>query len=135
MNANQLVAHNLGRLRREKGWTQEVAASYLWPWRGEKWSKASFSTAERSVEGDSRRREFDANDILALACAFDVPIGELFRLPHGSERVSAGDDVQRPVSRRELEAATSPPTDYVARQHIADLRRIADDLEKESSDG
>lgn len=134
MNANQLVAHNLGRLRRDRNLTQEQAAAQIWPWRGEKWSKASFSIAERyALEGPSRRREFDANDILALALAFEVPISELFQLPDGTDEVAAGDDARNRISRRRLEEATSPRTDYVVKQHVASLRQIADDLEKESS--
>jgi transcriptional regulator with XRE-family HTH domain len=135
MNANQLVAYNLGRLRRELGLTQEQAAAQLEPWRGQRWSKASFSIAERyAFESASRRREFDANDLLALSKAFKRPISWFFELPDGVDEVTAGEplEVSRTVSRRELAEATAPPTDWEAKKHAAMLRHIADDLEKRS---
>src|SRR5687767_165497 len=49
LTANQIVAFNLARAREWKNWTQEEAADALEPYLGKRWSKASFSQAERSV--------------------------------------------------------------------------------------
>ena len=70
---NQLVAYNLARARRHRGWTQEETVERLAPYLGTKWSTASLSAAERSVTG-GRIKQFDADEIVALARAFDVPI-------------------------------------------------------------
>ncbi len=50
---NQVVAYNLTRAREHRGWTQDEAAEALAPYLGTRWSKASFSQAERSVAGRS----------------------------------------------------------------------------------
>jgi transcriptional regulator with XRE-family HTH domain len=135
MNANQLVAYNLGRLRRDEGKTQEEAAAQLEQWRGQRWSKATWSIAERyAFEAASRRREFDANDLLALAAAFKKPIGYFFELPEGVDDIAAGEshEVSRRVGRAELAKLTAPPTDWEAKQHATTLRKVADALEKRS---
>jgi transcriptional regulator with XRE-family HTH domain len=80
--ANQIVAWNLKQARRRRGWTQEQAADALEPHLGERWSKASFSAAERSAEpGATRVRQFTADDLVALARAFELPLSYFFRPP------------------------------------------------------
>src|SRR5215207_10252431 len=64
LTPNQLVAYNLHRARIMRGWTQEEAAEQLEPFLGKRWSKASFSAAERSVTGD-RAREFTVDELVA----------------------------------------------------------------------
>ena len=56
-----------------RGWTQERAAGELEPYIGERWSKATWSSAERSVDGQ-RVRQFTADDIHAFARAFGLPM-------------------------------------------------------------
>jgi transcriptional regulator with XRE-family HTH domain len=80
LTPNQVVAWNLAQARALKGWTQEEAAEALEPYLGRRWSKASFSTAERSVDSD-RVREFDADEIVAFARAFDLPVSWFFLPP------------------------------------------------------
>ncbi|HXH87317.1 MAG TPA: helix-turn-helix transcriptional regulator [Gaiellaceae bacterium] len=77
VSANQLVAYNLRRARQMRGLTQEQAAGLLEPYLGKRWSKATFSAAETSIEG-KRVREFSGNDILAFASAFDVTVSWFF---------------------------------------------------------
>lgn len=77
---NQLVAYNLVRARELRGWTQERAAQELSLWTGVRWSKASWSAAERSVDG-VRVREFTADDIAAFSHTFGVPVGWWFAPP------------------------------------------------------
>lgn len=80
MDPNQVVAYNLSRARRLRGLTQDEAAASLEPYLGVRWSKASFSQAERSVGGKFVRR-FDAEEIVAFARAFELPITWFFLPP------------------------------------------------------
>lgn len=73
LTPNQIVAWNLARARALRGWTQEQAAEQLAPHIGERWSKATYSSAERSVDG-TRVRQFTADDLHAFARAFDLPM-------------------------------------------------------------
>lgn len=79
---NQLVAARITELRRQYGWTQAELATRLERTLGQRWSIAVVSAAERSVTG-SRVREFSADELVALARAFDVPIGSLFLMTTG----------------------------------------------------
>ena len=79
---NQIVAYNLGRARRLKGWTQDEAAENLEPHIGELWSKASYSAAETSAHRNERIRRFSADEIAAFAKAFKLPITWFFLPPH-----------------------------------------------------
>jgi transcriptional regulator with XRE-family HTH domain len=81
---NQIVAYNLTVARQLRGWTQEKAAVELEPYVGARWSKATFSSAERSIDG-RRIRQFTADEIVALSRCFDVPIGFFFMPPRPSE--------------------------------------------------
>jgi hypothetical protein len=80
LTPNQVVAFNLAQARALRQWTQEQAAEALEPYLGRRWSKATFSAAERSVESD-RVRQFDANEIVAFARAFDLPVSWFFLPP------------------------------------------------------
>ena len=86
LTPNQIVALNLAEARRWRDWTQEEAAEALEPYLGVRWSKGTFSAAERSVDG-GRVRQFTADDIVAFARAFDMPVSWFFlRLPPGMAR-------------------------------------------------
>ena len=52
----------------------------LAPYLGFRWSKANFSAAERSVDGQ-RVRQFDADEIVAFARTFDLPVSWFFMPP------------------------------------------------------
>jgi hypothetical protein len=80
LTPNQVVAFNLARAREWKGWTQDQAAQALEPYLGKRWSKASVSQAERSIAGKFVRN-FDADEIVAFARAFELPIGWFFMPP------------------------------------------------------
>lgn len=80
LTPNQVVAHNLTRAREVKGWTQDQAAEALEPYLGVRWSKASVSQAERSVAGGFVRN-FTADEIVAFARAFELPITWFFMPP------------------------------------------------------
>ena len=81
---NQIVAFNLTVARQLRGWTQEQAAVQLERFVGARWSKATFSSAERSIDG-RRIRQFTADEIVAFSRCFDVPIGFFFMPPRPSE--------------------------------------------------
>ncbi|HXW78136.1 MAG TPA: helix-turn-helix transcriptional regulator [Acidimicrobiales bacterium] len=70
---NEIVAYNFRAARELRGWTQEETAEALEPLLGQRLPQASISAIERAYEGD-RRREFDAQEILAFALAFDLPL-------------------------------------------------------------
>lgn len=74
MTPNQRVAYNLRRARKLRGWTQAEAAEKLEPYLGRRWSKASFSIAECSTDNGHRVRRFGADEIVAFAEGFDLPI-------------------------------------------------------------
>ncbi len=81
---NQAVAFNLRRARELRGWTQETAADHLEPFLGKRWSRAVFSSAERSVDG-KRVRPFDADELVAFARAFGLPVQWFLLPPEGVE--------------------------------------------------
>jgi transcriptional regulator with XRE-family HTH domain len=84
LTANQLVAFNLRRIRTQRELTQEQAAELLEPYLGQRWSKATFSAAERSAEPGTRAREFSGDEILAFARVFGVSVSWFF-LPRDDE--------------------------------------------------
>ena len=80
LTPNQVIAFNLAQARLEKGWTQTEACDALKPYLGTRWSKANYSAAERSVDGN-RIRQFDADEIVAFARTFDLPVTWFFMPP------------------------------------------------------
>jgi hypothetical protein len=80
LTPNQIVAYNLAQARLWKDWTQAEAAEHLASFLGTRWSKASFSAAERSVDGQ-RIRQFSADEIVAFSRCFGLPVGFFFLPP------------------------------------------------------
>jgi transcriptional regulator with XRE-family HTH domain len=81
---NQVVAFNLAEARALRGWTQEEAAAELERYLGARWSKATFSAAERSIDG-RRVRQFTADEIVAFSRCFRVPVSYFFMPPRPSQ--------------------------------------------------
>ncbi len=117
VSPNQLVAYNLAQARLNKGWTQEQAAAALEPFLGVHWSKASFSAAERSVDGE-RIRQFTADEIVAFARCFELPVTWFFShhrlgcqkaFPSTSPSPTNPSGASRPPSWSMLSTATAPP--------------------------
>jgi hypothetical protein len=79
LTPNQVVAHNLRRARELRRWTQEQAAEALEHFIGSRWSKWSYSVAERAAP--ERIRQFTADDVVAFALAFELPIAWFFLPP------------------------------------------------------
>jgi transcriptional regulator with XRE-family HTH domain len=114
LTPNQVIAHNLHQARVMRGLTQEQAAERLEPYIGKRWSKASWSAAERSVTGE-RPREFTIDELIAFASCFELP-PRWFMTP--------------PAETREVElpgpATNLPREDYLAMltapiQHVVTL--------------
>lgn len=81
---NQVIAYNLKKAREAKGWTQKEAAKKLVPYLGKTWTDAAWSAAEASVKGE-RIRKFDADEILAIARTFRLPLHFFFLPPDPDE--------------------------------------------------
>lgn len=84
----QIVAWNLERARRSRGWSQEETAKRAEPYLGHRLSRAAFSQAERSIEG-KRIRRFDADEIVAFARVFELPVSYFFIPPPSPFRGTA----------------------------------------------
>jgi transcriptional regulator with XRE-family HTH domain len=78
---NQIVAYNVAYWRKAAGLTQEELGAELTKLTGHPWSKASVSAAERSWDGSRRARKFDADELLAICCALEIPLVALFLFP------------------------------------------------------
>lgn len=81
---NEIVAYNFKRVREMYGWTQDEVADRLERFLGVRLPQASISGIERGYQG--RHREFDAQELLAFACCFDVPLIWFFIPPPGDRR-------------------------------------------------
>ncbi len=89
--ASQVVAHNLTRARELRGLTQTEVAERLSRFSGSNWSQATVAQAEGSVSGQ-RIRQFTANELVALARTFDLPLVFFFLPPDdGSGRLVTDD--------------------------------------------
>jgi transcriptional regulator with XRE-family HTH domain len=140
---NQIVAFNLTEARRLRGWTQEEAAAELEPYVGARWSKATFSSAERSIDGH-RVRQFTADEIVAFSRCFDVPIGYFFMPPRPSQsetpvRFATAEDHDLGLSLAELldaifgtpgerEVMSARLNEYLGEIPMQDLTAVQDRL-------
>jgi transcriptional regulator with XRE-family HTH domain len=79
-NPSQVVAHNLTRARQLRGLTQSEIAERLSTFTGTPWSAVTVAQAEGSVTGQ-RVRQFTANELVALARTFDLPVLYFFMPP------------------------------------------------------
>ena len=86
-STNQLVSYNLMRIRKALGLSQEQAAEQLEPYLGVRWSKAVYSTAERSYIG-KRVRQFTSAELAAFALAFGVRVLYFFLPPKPEHRTA-----------------------------------------------
>ena len=122
LTPNQIVAFNLRRARGLRGWTQDIAAAHLADALGEQWSKRSFSAAERSVVGH-RIKSFDADEIVAFAATFDVPIAFFFVVPGDGVEVIAAPTARRELTPDELAALAPRPEEREQEMHEEARRR------------
>lgn len=79
-SASQVVAHNLTRARELRRMTQTEVAERLTRFSGTRWTQATVAQAEGSV-ANQRVRQFTANELVALARTFDLPVLYFFLPP------------------------------------------------------
>jgi transcriptional regulator with XRE-family HTH domain len=85
VNLNEIVAYNFRRARELRGLTQDEAADRLAPFLGVRLKQAAISGIEGAY-GGAKRREFDAQELLAFACGFDLPLLWFFIPPPEDHR-------------------------------------------------
>lgn len=124
VTANQVVAYNLARARELRGLTQEEAAAILEPFLGVRWSKASFSQAERSVAGKFVRK-FDADEVVRSPGLSTYPSPGSTCLPHHLPTVRFGAVPPRPGPRRPSKSRLSSSIWYSATNITAPCSRSA----------
>lgn len=93
-NASQVVAHNVARARELRGLTQVEVADRLTRFTGTNWSQATVAQAEGSIAGN-RVRQFTANELVALARTFDLPVLFFFLPPDDGSGRLVTDDAKR----------------------------------------
>jgi transcriptional regulator with XRE-family HTH domain len=89
--ASQVVAHNLTCARKLRGLTQAEIAERLSRLTGATWTQATVAQAEGSVLG-TRVRHFTANELVALARTFDLPVLYFLLPPEDGSRGFASPD-------------------------------------------
>jgi transcriptional regulator with XRE-family HTH domain len=82
---SQVVAHNLTRARELRRFTQTEVAERLSRFTGTRWTQATVAQAEGSVASE-RVRQFTANELVALARTFDLPVLYFFLPPEDASR-------------------------------------------------
>lgn len=75
-----MVAHNLTQARQLRGLTQLEIAERLSKFTGTPWTAVTVAQAEGSVSGN-RVRQFTANELVAMARTFDLPVLYFFLPP------------------------------------------------------
>lgn len=74
MTPNEIVADNMRRLRRARGWSQAELALH--------WGVPVTVVVNSEEKGARRKpRVFGINDVVALARTFGIPVGELISPP------------------------------------------------------
>jgi transcriptional regulator with XRE-family HTH domain len=91
--ASQVVAHNVTQARELRGLTQAEVAERLSRFTGTKWTQATVAQAEGSV-GGRRVRQFTANELVALARTFDLPVLYFFMPPDDGDGRLVTDDAR-----------------------------------------
>ncbi len=92
-SASQVVAHNLTKARELRGLTQAEVAERLSRFTGAPWSQTTVAQAEGSVSGQ-RIRQFTANELVALARTFDLPVLFFFLPPDDGDGRLVTDDAK-----------------------------------------
>lgn len=117
---NQIVAFNINRARLKRGWTQDQAAEALAAYLGARLSTASWSAIERSVDG-GRIREFTADELVAFARGFDLPLGWFLTPPPVSDdiRVATPDTKSKGLDgRKMLDVVLGTPESLAAWEEV-----------------
>ena len=89
LTPNAVIAWNVRRLRRQRGWTQTDLAARLTERDDKPWTFSMVSDAETAGRTD-RDRQFTINEVNALARVFQVSVIALF-VPDPAQLVRIGD--------------------------------------------
>lgn len=81
MRVPEMVGHRIREARLERELTQAKAGEYIGAPLGRTWSVQAVSAAERG------HRDFTAEELVALAHAFDRPIAWFFQAPDDAETI------------------------------------------------
>lgn len=125
VDANQVVGANFRLARELRGWTQEEAARQLAPYVGQVLPKASISAIERVLDRD-RRRVFNAQELVAFALAFDVPIWWFFLPVPGTETMRLEGTDDRATNLLMLLLGRQDQLELV-RSRVGELRKATDE--------
>lgn len=109
---NQLIGYNMSYWRRKRHMTQEELGEHLERLTGRNWSKASVSAAERSWDG-KRVRQFDADEIMALANVLEVPLTAFWLLPTDDGQTTQYAVSPRPSSTADKALSGQEFVDYL----------------------
>jgi transcriptional regulator with XRE-family HTH domain len=124
VNLNEIVAYNFRRARELRGLTQDEAADRLAPFLGVRLKQAAVSGIEGAY-GGAKRREFDAQELLAFACGFDLPI-IWFLIPPPADHRNLQGTVERVSELYLLAMGRNDQLDYV-RERFAELGHVEPD--------
>ena len=91
LTPNAVIAWNVRRLRRERGWTQAELADRLSERDDKPWTFSMVSDAETAGRAD-RNRQFTVNEVSVLARVFQVSVIALF-VPDPAQLVRIGQGV------------------------------------------
>lgn len=104
MKPRDLVARSVKRLRMERGWNQDELGAHVADYVEYPWTRQTVSDAENG------RRAFTAEDVIALALTFDVPISALFQVETMHEQIELGSRKnKRVIQASEIAAPFSYP--------------------------
>lgn len=115
LTLNELVAYNLARARRAKGWTQDETAERLRAATGRSWTSATLGAAERSWQ-TQRVREFNADELMAFCKVFDQPFLYFFLPvdPDDGEYEYTSQRIPRKVGKHLAPTEKFTPLDLIA---------------------
>lgn len=82
-DASQVVAYRLQRARELRGKTQAWAAERLSEFTDTNWTAATLSLAESGSRSKKRLRSFTANELVAFARTYNLPVYYFFIPPSG----------------------------------------------------
>jgi transcriptional regulator with XRE-family HTH domain len=91
LTPSQVVAHNVTRARELRGLTQAEVGERLSRFTGTRWSQVTVAQAESWASGQ-RVRQFGADELVALARTFDLPVLYFFLPPEDGRRGLAAPD-------------------------------------------
>ncbi len=123
MSPNQIVAYNLRNARLLQNWTQDTATEKLAPLLGVRWSKASYSAAERSVTG-TRIRQFTADEIVAFATAFELSVSFFLTPPPGVDTIALPAATTKITPAALADVVGPPPVEKIKRLGVKEWERL-----------